>query len=210
MCCARCSFDIALMAQQRLYAAIPWPPLRQQYTFVSAIAPPRPPTQLPRNCMSLSLRPHWISHEHTPHTRLGRDFTLGGLSGHVRSNSSRPSSSSSGPSIASETTEKQTQAKQQQQHIIQYDNNHDYQSDNNHEYRSNMIHDDQSDIIHQHIISLIIFMIISLILIMVGLIIIMIISLILFISILSSPIIINLLPLSLHYTEITVATARMP
>jgi hypothetical protein len=38
----------------------------------------------------------------------------------------------------------------------------------------------------------------------------MIISLILFISILSSPIIINLLPLSLHYTEITVATARMP
>jgi hypothetical protein len=53
-------------------------------------------------------------------------------------------------------------------------------------------------------------MIISLILIMVGLIIIMIISLILFISILSSPIIINLLPLSLHYTEITVATARMP
>jgi hypothetical protein len=169
MCCARCSFDIALMAQQRLYAAIPWPPLRQQYTFVSAIAPPRPPTQLPRNCMSLSLRPHWISHEHTPHTRLGRDFTLGGLSGHVRSNSSRPSSSSSGPSIASETTEKQTQAKQQQQHIIQ--------SDNNHEYRSNMIHDDQSDIIHQHIISLIIFMIISLIIIMN-------ISLILFISIL--------------------------
>jgi hypothetical protein len=81
-----------------------------------------------------------------------------------------------------------------------------------------MIHDDQSDIIHQHIISLILF-IISLIIVMnigliiiriIRLIIIMIISLILFISILSSPIIINLLPLSLHYTEITVATARMP
>ena len=60
-------------------------------------------------------------------------------------------------------------------------------------------------------IGLIIIMIITLIIIMIiRLIIIMIISLILFISILSSPIIINLLPLSLHYTEITVATARMP